>query len=73
MTLCRSDVSRHFSHLHVRNMQYLLWPLSGTFFLWFRHLAQFGGVLGEAEVLDALTSILLSKSWVSDILLKKKK
>lgn len=60
MTLWRSEVNRHFSHLQERKKQYLLCPLRGTFFLWFRHLAQFGGVRGDTEVLDAFTSSLLS-------------
>ena len=60
MTRWRSLVRRHFSHLHVRYLQYRLWPLRAIFMRWLRQRAQLGGVRGEADVLDAFTSIFES-------------
>lgn len=67
ITLWRSDVSRHFSHLQLRYLQYRLCPLRAIFMRWLRQRAQLGGVLGEADVLDAFTSIFESKSGLSDM------
>lgn len=70
ITLCLSDVSLHFSHLQLRYLQYRLWPFRAIFILWFLQRAQFGGVRGDDDVLDALLpliSIFGSNSWLSDM------
>lgn len=50
ITLCLSAVSRHFSHVQYRYLQYRLCPFSSTLSRWFLQRAQLGGARGTAEL-----------------------
>lgn len=50
ITRCLSAVSRHFSHVQYRYLQYRLWPFSSTLRRWLRQRAQLGGARGTPEL-----------------------